>query len=94
MKDYKFSKCVDQAIQEQFMLKVNCVLPLLTNENHCKKMSRAEYLEKMDALAVEFMTPYFMSLENPAEQKCQDPCLKQIITVNKRSEMQLTSGSL
>jgi hypothetical protein len=74
---YNYSQCVENKVQEDLLLKLNCIPPWLSPNNHCKATSRDELMMKYFDRS--YAKPLLTQTRNKAERLCKKPCIHQVI---------------
>ena len=74
---YNYSQCVENKLQEDLLLKLNCIPPWLSPNNHCKATSSDELMMKYFDRS--YAKPLLTQTRNKAERLCKKPCIHQVI---------------
>ena len=83
--NYSYEQCVDEQVHADLKPKINCVLPFLSERDHCKNLS-IKYTAEIDYHEENYVTPYITFAETKAQKQCQKPCKQQRISVSLRDQ--------
>ena len=89
--NYSYEQCVDEHVNADLKPRINCVLPYLSERDHCMNLSE-KYKAEVNYYGEKYDNPYIMMGETDAQKQCQKPCKQQKIIVSLRDQTP-SSGS-
>ena len=82
---YSYEQCVDEQVHADLKPRINCVLPFLSERDHCQNLSE-KYQAEIEHYGNTYLVPYMLFGETKAQKQCQKPCKQQRISVCLRDQ--------
>jgi hypothetical protein len=82
---YSYEQCVDEQVHADLKPRINCVLPFLSERDHCQNLSE-KYQAEIEHYGNTYLVPYMLFGETKAQKQCLKPCKQQRISVSLRDQ--------